>query len=60
MATATAAETGKTQPRLKQKYNTEIKKALQEEFGYANVMQIPAWSRSSSTPVSVRRLVTPR
>ena len=41
MATATAAETGKTQPRLKQKYNTEIKKAMQDEFGYANVMQIP-------------------
>ncbi|WP_404431270.1 50S ribosomal protein L5 [Microbacterium lacus] len=41
MATATAAQTGKSQPRLKQKYNDEIKKALQEEFGYANVMQIP-------------------
>jgi large subunit ribosomal protein L5 len=41
MATATAATTGQTQPRLKQKYNDEIKKALQEEFGYANVMQIP-------------------
>lgn len=31
----------RVQPRLKQKYNTEIKKALQDEFGYANVMQIP-------------------
>ena len=41
MSTTTAAETGKIQPRLKQKYNTEIKKALQEQFGYANVMQIP-------------------
>jgi large subunit ribosomal protein L5 len=41
MATATAAPAGKTQPRLKQKYNGEIKKALQDEFGYANVMQIP-------------------
>lgn len=41
MATATAATTGKAQPRLKQKYNGEIKKALQEEFGYTNVMQIP-------------------
>ena len=28
MATATAAQAGKTQPRLKQKYNDEIKKAL--------------------------------
>ena len=41
MSTDTAVEAGKIQPRLKQKYNTEIKKALQEEFGYANVMQIP-------------------
>ena len=41
MSTATAAETGKIQPRLKQKYNIEIKKALQDEFGYANVMQTP-------------------
>ena len=41
MSTATAAVAGKTQPRLKQKYNNEIKKALQDEFGYANVMQIP-------------------
>src|SRR3954463_8577567 len=30
------------QPRLKQRYREEIAKALQEEFGYANVMQIPA------------------
>ena len=41
MSNATAAEAGKIQPRLKQKYQTEIKKALQDEFGYANVMQIP-------------------
>ena len=41
MSTDTAAVAGKIQPRLKQKYNTEIKKALQEQFGYANVMQIP-------------------
>ncbi|HKT58229.1 MAG TPA: 50S ribosomal protein L5 [Microbacterium sp.] len=41
MSTDTAVEAGKIQPRLKQKYNTEIRKALQDEFGYANVMQIP-------------------
>jgi large subunit ribosomal protein L5 len=41
MSTATAAPAGKIQPRLKQKYNTEIKKALQDEFSYANVMQTP-------------------
>jgi large subunit ribosomal protein L5 len=41
MSTSTAAPAGKIQPRLKQKYQNEIKKQLQEEFGYANVMQIP-------------------
>jgi large subunit ribosomal protein L5 len=41
MSTTTAVEAGKIQPRLKQKYNAEIKKALQDEFGYANVNQIP-------------------
>ena len=41
MSNATAVEAGKIQPRLKQKFNTEIKNQLQEEFGYANVMQIP-------------------
>ncbi len=41
MATTDAAQAGKIQPRLKAKYNDEIKKQLQDEFGYANVMQIP-------------------
>ncbi|MGB3730571.1 50S ribosomal protein L5 [Microbacterium sp.] len=41
MAATEAAEAVKVQPRLKAKYNSEIKKALQEQFGYANVMQIP-------------------
>ncbi|MFT4136801.1 50S ribosomal protein L5 [Microbacterium sp.] len=41
MSTTTAVEAGKIQPRLKQKYQSEIKKALQDEFGYGNVMQIP-------------------
>jgi large subunit ribosomal protein L5 len=41
MSTVTAAEAGTTQPRLKQKYRDEIRAALQEEFGYPNVMQIP-------------------
>lgn len=41
MATTDAAPAGKIQPRLKAKYNDEIKKQLQDEFGYANVMQIP-------------------
>ena len=41
MATTDAAAAGKIQPRLKAKYKAEIAPALQEEFGYANVMQIP-------------------
>lgn len=38
--TATAAA-GKIQPRLKQKYREEIIPALREEFGFANVHQVP-------------------
>ena len=41
MATATAAPTGKTLPRLKQKYRTEISKKLTEEFGFTNPHQVP-------------------
>ncbi|HWM33683.1 MAG TPA: 50S ribosomal protein L5 [Pseudolysinimonas sp.] len=42
MATATAAAgTGKIQPRLKQKYRTEISKKLTEEFGFTNPHQVP-------------------
>ena len=46
MAKATAAEAGQSsanrvQPRLKQKYRDEITKALTEEFGYTNPMQVP-------------------
>src|SRR6201987_2676186 len=32
-------------PRLKERYRTEIAPALREEFGYANVMQIPGLSK---------------
>jgi len=42
MATATAAPAGTTQPRLKQKYRTEIAANLTEEFGYKNPHQVPA------------------
>jgi large subunit ribosomal protein L5 len=31
----------KVQPRLKERYRNEIRPSLQEQFGYANVMQIP-------------------
>jgi large subunit ribosomal protein L5 len=34
--------TTSTPPRLKQRYAAEIKPAMQEQFGYANVMQIPS------------------
>jgi large subunit ribosomal protein L5 len=39
MTTATEAP---AIPRLKERYRAEIAPALKEEFGYANVMQIPA------------------
>ncbi|MCW2884865.1 MAG: ribosomal protein [Streptosporangiaceae bacterium] len=33
------------QPRLKLRYRAEIAKAMQEQFGYANVMQIPGLTK---------------
>ena len=39
--TAPAAEAGKIQPRLKQKYRSEIVPSLTKEFGYSNVHQVP-------------------
>jgi large subunit ribosomal protein L5 len=39
--TATTDKTTRTLPRLKQRYRDEIAPALQEEFSFANVMQIP-------------------
>ena len=40
MSTQTENTTA-TQPRLKARYADEIKGSLQEQFGYANVMQVP-------------------
>lgn len=37
----TSTGTGKIQPRLKEKYKAEIAPALQKEFGFSNVHQIP-------------------
>jgi large subunit ribosomal protein L5 len=37
----TATVDGRTLPRMKQRYRTEIAPALREEFGYRNVMQVP-------------------
>jgi len=39
--TTATTEAPKAQPRLKQKYKDEIKSALTEQFGYANVNQVP-------------------
>ena len=39
-ATETATE-ARTMPRLKTRYRAEILPALHEQFGYANVMQVP-------------------
>ncbi len=39
--TAPAAQPVKVQPRLKQKYRSEILPALQQEFGFQNVHQVP-------------------
>jgi large subunit ribosomal protein L5 len=39
--TATAATAVKVQPRLKQKYRSEILPQLQEQFGFSNVHQVP-------------------
>ncbi|MCL9663727.1 50S ribosomal protein L5 [Curtobacterium albidum] len=41
MTDTTAAPETKVEPRLKQKYKNEIKTALTEQFGYANVNQVP-------------------
>jgi large subunit ribosomal protein L5 len=44
MSTTTASETRAT-PRLKQRYREEIAPALREEFGFANVMQVPGLTK---------------
>src|ERR1700750_593557 len=43
---ATTTESGpRTLPRLKQRYREEIVGAMREDFGYANVMQIPGLTK---------------
>jgi large subunit ribosomal protein L5 len=41
MSTTTAAPVGKTQPRLKAKYQSEISAQLKKDFGFTNVHQVP-------------------
>ncbi len=43
--TATADTQTRVRPRLKERYQSEVAPALREEFGYANVMQIPGLSK---------------
>ncbi len=39
--TAPAAQAGRIQPRLKQKYRSEIVAQLTSQFGYTNVHEVP-------------------
>jgi large subunit ribosomal protein L5 len=41
MSDTTVAQPEKVQPRLKQKYRSEIVPALKQEFGFSNVHQVP-------------------
>jgi large subunit ribosomal protein L5 len=45
MAATTATQAPAERPRLKERYLAEIAPALREEFGYANVMQIPGLAK---------------
>src|SRR3977135_2767860 len=42
---ATAVSDRRPVPRLKQRYADEIASTLREEFGYANVMQVPTLTK---------------
>ena len=42
---ATGATRGTVLPRLKQRYRDEIVAGLREEFGYANIMQVPGLTK---------------
>ncbi|HEV1997882.1 MAG TPA: 50S ribosomal protein L5, partial [Candidatus Dormibacteraeota bacterium] len=44
-ADATATVVAPPRPRLQERYLSEIAPALREEFGYANVMQVPGLSK---------------
>ena len=44
-ATATSKTDAATQPRLKARYRAEIVAALNEEFGYANINQVPGLTK---------------
>jgi large subunit ribosomal protein L5 len=44
-ATTEQAAAGRVKPRLRERYRAEVAPALREEFGYANVMQIPGLTK---------------
>ncbi|MEJ7757672.1 MAG: 50S ribosomal protein L5 [Nocardioidaceae bacterium] len=43
--TATATRPERTPPRMQARYREEVMPALREEFGYANVMQVPGLTK---------------
>jgi large subunit ribosomal protein L5 len=45
MSTTTSEKTTSAMPRLKQRYREEIVGRLREDFGYANVMQVPGLTK---------------
>jgi large subunit ribosomal protein L5 len=45
MTADTTTQEAPQQPRLKQRYRDEIVKAMRDDFGYANVMQIPGLTK---------------
>ena len=48
----TETTTVRTAPRLKTKYRDDIKSALQEQFSYGNVMQVPVSYTHLTLPTS--------
>ena len=48
-----------TAPRMKQRYNDEIKATLREQLGLTNVMQVPTVTKVVVTWVSVTPPGTP-
>ncbi|EUA52575.1 50S ribosomal protein L5 [Mycobacterium xenopi 3993] len=50
----------KVQPRLKVRYREEIRDALQKQFGYRNVMQIPTVVKVVVNMGIGKRPATPR
>jgi large subunit ribosomal protein L5 len=58
MTDTTVAPAEKVQPRLKQKYRSEILPALQQEFGFSNVHQVPGLVKVSARPLATARSST--